>query len=83
MSAISYFRILGSDTAPTTVEKYPETSGEGLPIYTSERTKGYIHQRCMAFVHHHPYWYVLPVAFQGSEDECRPYGFAVSGALPV
>jgi len=26
-------------------EKYPETSGEGLPIYTSERTKGYIHQR--------------------------------------
>ncbi len=26
-------------------EKFPETSGEGLPIYTSERTKGYIHQR--------------------------------------
>ncbi len=26
-------------------EKYPETSGEGLPIYTSERTKGYIHER--------------------------------------
>ena len=27
------------------LEKYPETSGEGLPIYTSERTKGYIHER--------------------------------------
>ena len=26
-------------------EKYPETSGEGLPVYTSERTKGYIHER--------------------------------------
>ena len=26
-------------------EKYPETSGDGLPIYTSERTKGYIHER--------------------------------------
>lgn len=26
-------------------EKFPETDGEGLPIYTSERTKGYIHQR--------------------------------------
>ena len=25
--------------------KYPETSGEGLPVYTSERTKGYIHER--------------------------------------
>ena len=26
-------------------EKYPETDGEGLPVYTSERTKGYIHER--------------------------------------
>lgn len=25
--------------------KYPETSGEGLSVYTSERTKGYIHER--------------------------------------
>ncbi len=27
------------------IEKYPETTGEGLPVYTSERTKGYIHER--------------------------------------
>ncbi|MCR4821541.1 MAG: MBL fold metallo-hydrolase [Treponema sp.] len=27
------------------VQKYPETDGEGLPVYTSERTKGYIHER--------------------------------------
>lgn len=27
------------------LQKYPETSGEGLPVYTSERTKGYIHER--------------------------------------
>lgn len=26
-------------------KKYPETSGEGLPLYTSERTKNYIHER--------------------------------------
>ena len=26
-------------------EKFPETDGEGLPIYTSERTKKYIHER--------------------------------------
>ncbi len=25
--------------------KYPETRGEGLPVYTSGRTKGYIHER--------------------------------------
>ena len=27
------------------LQKYPETSGEGLPLYTTERTKGYIHER--------------------------------------
>ena len=26
-------------------ERFPETDGEGLPVYTSERTKGYIHER--------------------------------------
>ncbi len=34
-------------------EKYPETDGEGLPVYASERTKGYIHERFpYIFVNH-------------------------------
>lgn len=55
-------------------EKYPETSGEGLPIYTSERTKGYIHQRFpYIFVDHDkgggiPKLHLIPIDKNTSEN---------------
>ena len=55
-------------------EKYPETSGEGLPVYTSERTKGYIHQRFpYIFVDHDkgggiPKLHLIPIDQNTSEN---------------